>query len=78
MPSKQIDGYLFQFYSSDEGEPPHIHVKRGGQTAKIWLNPVEVAYNRGYNGPELNRVVRLTHKHRDEFLEMWNDHFNQS
>jgi hypothetical protein len=53
-----------------------MHVKRGGNVAKIWLNAVEVEYNRGYNGPELNKIVRLTQEHREELLEMWNDHFN--
>jgi hypothetical protein len=75
MPSRKIDGYLFQFYSSDENEPPHVHVKRGGNVTKIWLQAVEVQYNRGYSGPELNKVLRLTLEHRDELLEMWNEHF---
>ncbi len=75
MPSKKIDGYLFQFYSSDENEPPHVHVKRSGSVAKIWLTEIEVEYNRGYNNPELNKVLRLTREHLDEFLEMWYDHF---
>jgi hypothetical protein len=24
----------------------------------------------------LNRVLKLTQKHRDQLLESWNDHFN--
>ena len=75
MPSRKIDGYLFQFYSSDENEPPHVHVKRGGNVAKIWLQAVETQYNRGYNEPELNKILRLTLEHRDELVEMWNEHF---
>jgi hypothetical protein len=77
MPSRKIDGYLFQFYSSDIGEPPHVHVKRGGSVAKIWLAAAEVDYNRGYKGPELNRIVRLTLEHQDELLRMWHEHFSQ-
>jgi hypothetical protein len=56
MPSCKIEGYLFQFYSSDENEPPHVHVKRSGNVAKIWLQAIEVQYNRGYNEPELKRL----------------------
>jgi len=78
MPSKKIGGYLFQFYSSDENEPPHVHVKRSGRVAKIWLNGIEVEYNRGYNAPDLNQILRLTYESLDELLEMWHDHFNQS
>ncbi|NJN99284.1 MAG: DUF4160 domain-containing protein [Anaerolineales bacterium] len=76
MPSRKIDGYLFQFYSSDENEPPHVHVKRSGNVTKIWLEMVEVQYNRGYNESELNKILRLTLEHRVELLEMWNDHFS--
>ena len=75
MPSRKIDGCMFQFYSSDENEPPHVHVKRSGSVAKIWLLGVEVDYNRGYSGPELNRILRLTREHQAELLEMWDDHF---
>lgn len=78
MPSKKIDGYLFQFYSSDEGEPPHIHVKRGGNVAKIWLESLHVQYNRKYNQPELNKILRITSEHLTELLEMWHEHFRKN
>lgn len=77
MPSRKIDGYLFQFYASDENEPPHMHIKREGNVAKVWLATIEAQYNRGYNQPELNRILRLTREHEDELLEMWNGHFGR-
>lgn len=76
MPFRLIDGFRFGFFSLDRVEPPHVHVMRGGAQAKIWLNPIEVAYNRGYNSRELNRVVELTRQYQAELLEMWHDHFN--
>lgn len=78
MPSRKIDGYLFQFFSSDVGEPPHVHVKRSGSVAKIWLQPINVQYNHGYNNPELNRILRITDEHLTELLEMWNEHFRRN
>ena len=27
------------FYAGDENEPAHVHVEKGGGTAKIWLEP---------------------------------------
>ena len=63
MPTIVIDGYKFRFYSSDINEPPHVHIIRDSSVAKIWLLPVRVEYNRGYNRPTLNRVVRLTRQH---------------
>lgn len=57
-----IAGYRFRFYSSDISEPPHMHVLRGGNEAKIWLEPVCVDRNYGYNRSELNYIVKLTQK----------------
>lgn len=72
-----VEGYRFRFYSSDINEPPHMHVIRGDNEAKIWLQPVEVEYNYGYNSAELNRIVRLTEQNEQLLLEAWDAHFNQ-
>jgi hypothetical protein len=60
MPTTFIDGYKFRFYSSDIYEPPHVHVLRGDNEAKIWLQPVALEHNRGYKQAELNRILKLT------------------
>jgi uncharacterized protein DUF4160 len=76
MPTIVIDGYKFRFYSSDIHEPPHMHVIRDQNEAKIWLEPVALEYNRGYRTSELKRILRLTRENRDRLLEAWNDYFN--
>lgn len=49
MPTILMKGpYSFIFFSSDRGEPPHIHVKRDKRIAKFWLAPVTLAKNRGF------------------------------
>ena len=73
MPTIFIDGYKFRFYSSDANEPPHVHVIKAENEAKIWLEPVELETNRS----ELNRVLKLTELHRAELLEAWNEHFDR-
>ncbi|NKB67116.1 MAG: DUF4160 domain-containing protein [Candidatus Latescibacteria bacterium] len=45
--------------------------------AKVWLQPVEVASNRRYNQADLARILRLTRKNRDRFLESWNEYFGR-
>ena len=77
MPTIFIEGYKFRFYSSDINEPPHVHVIRDNNVAKIWLQPVVVEYNHGYNQPTLNRILKLTRQNQDKLLEAWNDHFSQ-
>ena len=76
MPTVLQDGpYSFVFFSSDHGEPVHIHVKRDRQLVKFWLNPVSLAKNRGFADYELNQIARLVEKHRETLVEAWNDYF---
>jgi len=76
MPTILQDGqYTFIFFSSDRGEPPHIHVKRERRIAKFWLSPIVLAKNRGFAGHELNEIARLIAKHETRLLEAWNDYF---
>ena len=35
-------------FSSDQGEPPHIHVARHRKSAKFWLEPVRLECNLGF------------------------------
>jgi len=76
MPTILQDGqYTFIFFSSDKGEPAHIHVKHERRVAKFWLSPVALAKNRGFAGHELNEIARLVAKHETKLLEAWNDYF---
>ena len=75
MPTIQIERYKFRFYSSDVGEPPHIHVIDVEKVAKIWLQPIAVEYNRGYNPAELNYVLKLTRRNQNTLLSAWYDYF---
>ena len=53
-------GFRFYFYSNENDEPPHIHVDKGGASAKVWLQPLSLAWNRGYTAKELSRVLANT------------------
>jgi hypothetical protein len=76
MPTVLEDGpYKFVFFSSDKGEPPHIHVKRERRIAKLWLESVALAKNRGFSAHELNTIARLATKHRIRLLEAWHEYF---
>lgn len=54
-----------------------MHVIRAENEAKLWLQPVVVAYNRGYSKSELNRILKLTRQNQTKLLEAWDDHFSQ-
>ena len=71
----RVGPYSFVFFSSDQGEPPHIHVKRDRAVAKFWLAPVALAKNHGFVEHELNAVEALVIEHRQLLLEGWHDYF---
>jgi hypothetical protein len=74
----RIKDYRFEFYASDNDEPPHIHVKKNGKRAKFWLTPVvALEYSQRFRPHELNEAMKLVHEHRERFLEAWNGFFGR-
>jgi hypothetical protein len=71
----RIEGYRFYFYSHEGTEPPHMHIDRGGASAKVWLEPVFLASNAGYPARELGSILRLARRHRQQLLEEWHGFF---
>jgi len=67
--------YRCYFYSQEPDEPAHVHVDRDDCTAKLWLNPVGVAYAIGFRPHELRAVERLIREHQTTLLEAWNGRF---
>jgi hypothetical protein len=72
----KIGPYSFVFFSSDQREPAHIHVKRDLLVVKFWLNPISLAKNRGFKDHEINQIQHLVEENRQFLLEAWHDHFN--
>lgn len=76
MPSIRIEGpYEVYFTSHDRGEPPHVHVDREKMAAKLWLQPIRVAYNLGYSRHELLRIERLIAANQERCLRKWHEYF---
>ena len=71
----QSGPYRFFFFSSDRGEPPHIHVARARKTAKFWLQPARLKYNLGFAPNELNKISALVQEHQAELLKAWHGYF---
>ena len=71
----RVGPYRFFFYSHEPGEPPHVHIAAGRQTAKVWLEPVALARSKGFPAHDLGVIIRLVRDHREAFLEAWHDHF---
>lgn len=71
-----VGPYKFVFFSSDRGEPVHIHVKRDRHVAKFWLEPVELDRNLGFADHEVNRIQRLVEEHQEFLIEAWHEYFD--
>ena len=72
----RIGGFRFFFYSNENSEPPHIHVEKGDDVAKFWLDPVELAYSYGFSAKEINQLSKLVVQYQAILLKAWNDYFS--
>ena len=72
------DGYRFYFYSHEPNEPPHVHVDKGGASAKVWLENVALARNMGYKPRELPGILEIVRANRERLWEAWHGHFGTS
>jgi hypothetical protein len=72
---KNIPGpYRFFFYSSDCGEPTHIHARREFMQCKFWLQPLSLAWNRRFSARELNVIRSYIDGYRAQMVEAWDEH----
>ena len=67
--------YRFFFFAGDREEPPHVHVEREQNRAKIWLDPVRLQESGGFSRPELGRILNLVREHQPSLLRAWNEYF---
>jgi hypothetical protein len=71
----QSGPYRLFFFSSDRGEPVHVHVTRERRAAKFWLTPVRLEYNRGFTVTELNKIEGIVRDHEAQLIRAWHDYF---
>jgi len=71
----RVGPYVFFFFSNENLEPPHVHVERGDDVAKFWLEPVRLAANYGFRNHELNVILKLVVERQDYLRERWYGYF---
>jgi len=71
----QSGPYRLFFFSSDRGEPVHVHVARDRKAAKFWVAPVRLEYNHGFATAELAKVTALVREHESDIEKAWYEHF---
>jgi hypothetical protein len=76
MPSLfRLEGFVFSFYSSDGNEPVHVHVRKAGGAAKIWMEPISLARAEDMDWRDIKRAMELAEHHKKLILEKWNEYF---
>lgn len=71
----RIQGFRLYFWSREPNEPSHVHVDRGGASARVWLEPIALASNIGYPTHEMGDILRLVRERQSELLEAWHEFF---
>ena len=71
----RVKGYRIGFFSADGDEPPHAHITKSGNTAKFWLDPVQLEHNSGYARHELNEIYEILREHQPQLTQAWHEYF---
>lgn len=64
--------YRFFFYSREENKQ-HVHVEEGNNTAKFWLDPVELAESHGFSTRELNKLEQIVTENVEMLVREWRE-----
>lgn len=73
-----VNGYAFRFYAREGNprEPIHVHIDKGGATAKFWMSPqVRLARSRGYTSKQLREIEAIASERARQIVEAWNVYF---
>ena len=67
----RIGAYRFHFYSNERNEPPHIHISFNDGECKFWLQPIQLARNRGVAPHEVRKIEKIVFENKDLLLEKY-------
>lgn len=70
----RIGSYRFHFYSDEKNEPPHIHIETTDGECKFWLNPIQLAKNRGVQPREIRNLEKLVFENKIFLMEKFNEY----
>ena len=71
----RVGPYRLFFFAGDRVEPPHVHVERDANRAKVWLDPVRLQDSGGFPRGELARIILMVREHETAILRSWHDYF---
>ena len=72
----KIGSNRFHFYSNENQEPPHIHVRTPNGECKFWLNNIQLAKNIGIPVHKLHEIEKLVYKNKEFLMEKYYEFYN--
>lgn len=73
-----LNGFRFFFYSNENNEPAHIHVKKGNGEGKIWLEPdLRIAWVIGFTVQEEKTIWKMAAENEQLFKTKWYEYFSK-
>jgi len=70
----RVKGYRLFFVSFDGTEPIHVHIRRGDLSAKVWLEPMRIAWSE-FKDHEDRDILCIVEQHANLVREKWHEHF---
>ncbi|MBE2267022.1 MAG: DUF4160 domain-containing protein [Anaerolinea sp.] len=74
----RIGPYRFFFYSNENNEPAHIHVRPSDSEAKFWLDPTRLVWNKGFNEREIGQILDHLRSNLPLLLTRWTEYFGEA
>jgi hypothetical protein len=71
MPGIRVKGYDIRFKEFDLRERPHVHIFKGGKTAKYWIDRIELFDSGRFKNHELTEIERILQESQVELREIW-------
>lgn len=73
-----IEGFAFYFFSNENTEPMHVHVRKGDGLVKYWLEPIALADDNGrMKAQEIRRAKELISENHARIVNAWKQHFTR-
>jgi hypothetical protein len=73
----KIGPYRFHFYSDEGREPVHIHVATDEAECKFWLNPINLARNRGMKPHQIREIEKLIYEKKELIISKFHEFHNR-
>jgi len=72
----QANGFRFFFYTNDH-EPKHVHVFKGGVKVKVEIETLSLVANNGMKEGELKQALEIVKTRQAQFLKEWDEYFSE-